>query len=222
MIRRLVAVVLALWSVYSLFRVGVLHAAMYQWAQGVWPRAWSGSNLVLACWYVGGVLAIVGAHEWGHWQSARSYGLQTAGPFLIPLPLGWIPWLPAFGIGGAWLWRKSPFPSPQARWDVAYTGLMTGAIATIGCLLLGSWLSRGTVTMPQANFWRPVVMDWIAPHAWHPLVTASWFGWCLTTVSLIPIPPCDGYHLLRAWPDVSTVRKKALATVMGLAFVCWL
>jgi len=212
MMWRAVAVVLAAITAYAVFRAGILHAAMFTLASGAIPVAWSLPNIQLALWYTVPVLVILLAHEVGHMLMARSYGVDSIGPFLLPGPT-WIVGLPVVGSLGAFVRFQSGLPSKVAQWDVTASGLLAGAAASLLCILLGAAWSIDVATQPTACIWEPSIIQWLttANTAWHPLLTAGWVGACLTIASLIPIPPMDGWRML----DVIDVawRERRLSVV---------
>ncbi len=231
--KRLVVVLIVLcWAVgvLTVGRAGVLYAAMFTMAQGVTPVAWGESNLWLSLWYTGPVLGIILAHEMGHYAAAKLYGLRTAGPFLLPLPVSmanafhWL-WLPAIGVFGGILWVRDKFPSPLAQWDVAWTGLAAGFMATIICTWLGTaWSVQVGAHHEMGRIWTPHIMRLLAgPNvAWHPIMAAAWVGWGLTTVSLLPIPPADGGRLFWVIPTVWQQRRWPVIAFGGICLLCWL
>lgn len=214
-------------ALYTVGRVGILHAATFTMATGSIPRAWSLDNVLLSLYYTGGVFAILGAHEGGHWLAARRHGTPTRGPFLFPLPLqvNALVSLPFmwFGIAGAWLRmpKLSALPA-RAKWDIAASGVIAGALVTLLCTLLGvAW----SVPHPQAGVrsWHPYLFDALtAGVIWHPLLWAAWLGWLLTAISLLPIPGLDGGRIVQSVRGVSGWRRWGSAGLLGLGLACWL
>jgi len=44
------------------------------------------SLLLHGLWYSGGVVAILGAHEFGHYFACRYYGVEASRPYFLPMP----------------------------------------------------------------------------------------------------------------------------------------
>ncbi len=225
------ALMALLWAIglLTVGRAGILYAAMFTMAQGVRPVAWSHDNLMLSLWYTLPVLGIILAHEMGHYVMCRLYRVRTAGPFLLPLPISianalhWF-WLPAIGLLGGVLWVRDKFPSPVARWDIAWTGLAAGFLATIICTWLGAmWSVQLSTPHAMGRIWTPHVMRLLAGPsvAWHPIMAAAWVGWGLTTVSLLPIPPADGGHLFWIVPKIWRQRRWPVVAFGGICLLCW-
>jgi hypothetical protein len=229
--RWLRALIVACWvtGAFTIGRVGVLYAAMFTRAQGVIPSAWGTDNLLLSLWYTLPVLAILAAHEGGHWLAAKHYRVPTAGPFLFPWPSSWAAampwmWLPTVGVLGGFLKLRGPMPSKLAQWDIAWSGLMAGAAVTLLCTVLGAIWS---VPLPsghtEARIWTPWLLRALAgPNtAWHPLLIAARIGWCLTVVSLFPIPPADGGRLYWIIPSVWRDRRWQVWALGVLCLCSW-
>jgi len=223
------AVVVALWllGAVTIARVGVLYAAMFTMSTGTVPVAWGWDNLRLSLWYTVPVLGILAVHEGGHWWAARSYGVKTWGPYLVPWPMALavhLPWLPALGTLGAGLRFKGALPSAVAEWDIAFTGLCAGMAATVACTLLGAyWSVPVTGRGPWSRFWVPRVVSLVAGEgvAYHPLLMAARLGWALGVFSLIPIRPFDGGRLLWNVVDVWGARRWQVWTFAALCACCW-
>lgn len=221
------ALIVLLWAagILTIGRAGVLYAAMFTMGQGIVPEAWGAANLQLSLWYTGGVLAILAAHEGGHWLACRLYGVQTSGPFLIPVPISWAHlfawlWLPAIGTIGAFLRISGRPPSRAAQWDIAYLGLSAGFLVTLICAALGAcWSVPYHSPRPMGRFWTPHLLQWMAPNrVWHPVMSAAWVGWALTTTSLLPIPPMDGWRLF--WNLDAAWHNKRRIAVVGFGCIC--
>ncbi len=230
--RLVLALIVLLWCLGALTagRAGIVYAAMFTMAQGVRPVAWGYDNVVLSLWYTVPVLVIIGAHEMGHYLACKLYGVKTAGPFLLPLPISianamhWL-WLPAIGLLGGVLWMRDKFPSRLAQWDITWSGLMAGFLATVVCTWLGAAWSVDVGTHHEmGRIWTPHVMQALTGPsvAWHPVMAAAWVGWGLTTVSLLPIPPADGGRLFWIVPSIWRQRRWPVIAFGGVCLLCWL
>jgi len=221
----------ALWMVgtVTVGRLGVLHAAAFTMAEGRIPVAWGRENLLLSLWYTGPVLGIIAVHESGHLLAARRYGVPMNGPYLIPWPSTWASavswiWLPTIGVLGAFLRLKGQFPSKLAQWDIAFTGLFAGFLATLICMACGAaWSPSLPGSHVFGQFWSPRIMRVVtgADVAWHPVMMAARVGWCLTVVSLLPMAPADGGRLFWIIPDVWTKRKWNVCALGVICLLCW-
>jgi membrane-associated protease RseP (regulator of RpoE activity) len=93
---------------------------------------WAGEGargLVLAgLSYATAVLAILLAHEMGHWLLARAWGVDSTLPYFIPI---YVPGSMNFGTLGALIRLRSPIPSRDAVLDIGAAGPIAGALVAI-------------------------------------------------------------------------------------------
>ena len=159
-------------------------------------------------WYSGTFLAILGAHEAGHYLYCRYYGLDASLPYFIPLP----PFLTITGTLGAVIRIREPFRTRTELFDVGIAGPVAGLIVLIPALFYGFTLSSvvpeptsGTLTY----FGEPLLFQWVAqlvigtvPQGStinvHPVVWGCWFGLFATALNLLPFGQLDGGHIVYA------------------------
>jgi membrane-associated protease RseP (regulator of RpoE activity) len=166
--------------------------------------------LLHGLWYSATILAILGAHEMGHYLACRWYRLDATLPYFLPLYLG-------FGglqIGtlGAVIRIKEPFPTRKALFDVGVAGPIAGFIVLVPALFLGMQMSNVTVSPPPEQLMligKPLLfraVRWLTfgpiPDGsivnLHPMVWAAWFGMLATALNLLPFGQLDGGHLTYA------------------------
>src|SRR6266446_4215125 len=82
--------------------------------------------------FSGSLLAILTAHESGHYLFCRYYGVEATLPFFIPQPPLLIP-----GTFGAFIRMKSPVPSRRALFDIGLAGPLAGFIMIIPIAFAG-------------------------------------------------------------------------------------
>ena len=186
------------------------------------------SSLILGgLWYSGTFLAILGAHEAGHYLYCRYYGLDASLPYFIPLP----PFLTITGTLGAVIRIREPFRTRTELFDVGIAGPVAGLIVLIPALFYGFTLSNvvpeptsGTLTY----FGEPLLFQWVAKLVVgtvaegntinvHPVVWGCWFGLFATALNLLPFGQLDGGHIVYAVFGDRTAKMISAGTALGLA-----
>lgn len=82
------------------------------------------------------ILAILLAHEFGHYLAARYHRTAVTLPYFIPFPLS------PFGTMGAFIQLKEPPRNKRILLDIGIAGPLAGLIVAIPVLLLGLYLSE--------------------------------------------------------------------------------
>jgi membrane-associated protease RseP (regulator of RpoE activity) len=156
-----------------------------------------------------GTLAILTAHEMGHFFACRHHGIRATLPFFIPAPV--INWL--IGTMGAVIVIRSPFPHRKALFDVGVAGPLAGFVVTVIVLVLGTFEAVAApatqVDELSLSLGEPLLLQWAfrllrpgfaegAVIGLGPLGMAAWFGMLVTALNLVPIGQFDGGHLLYA------------------------
>jgi membrane-associated protease RseP (regulator of RpoE activity) len=186
------------------------------------------SSLILGgLWYSGTFLAILGAHEAGHYLYCRYYGLDASLPYFIPLP----PFLTITGTLGAVIRIREPFRTRTELFDVGIAGPVAGLIVLIPALFYGFTLSNvvpeptsGTLTY----FGEPLLFQWVAKLVVgtvaegntinvHPVVWGCWFGLFATALNLLPFGQLDGGHIVYAVFGDRIAKMISAGTAVGLA-----
>jgi Zn-dependent protease len=169
------------------------------------------SRFMVGLPYALGLLLILGAHEMGHYLTARRYSMQVTPPYFIPVPFG-------LGTFGAFISMKSVPRHRQALFDVAVAGPLAGLLAALPALLIGLPLSRfvpdtaagASMMGGGANLGSSILLALVAKLSvgteiaashtvqLHPLAFAGWLGLLLTALNLLPIGQLDGGHIAQA------------------------
>ena len=156
------------------------------------------------------LLAILTAHEAGHYVACRLYRVDATLPYFIPLP----PLIGPAGTLGAFIKIVSPMPSRRATFDIGVAGPIAGFIVLLPILIFG------LLTMEQASpveasaalaqgglyFSDSLLTQLLAKIIgvnlslgfFNPFLAAAWLGMLITSLNLIPSGQLDGGHTIYA------------------------
>ncbi len=154
--------------------------------------------------YAVGVMAILGAHEMGHFVYCRIYRVDATWPFFLPGPN-------PFGTFGAVIRIRSPIPDRRALFDIGVAGPIAGFVVAVPYLVYGLSQSEAVAVLPREGdmvltscplLWLLVPIffepDGIAGIRFHPTVAAAWLGLFATSLNLLPLGQLDGGHMVYA------------------------
>lgn len=182
--------------------------------------------------FAGSLLAILSAHEAGHYFACRLYRVEASLPYFIPAP-------PLFlaGTFGAFIRIRSPIPSRRALFDIAVAGPLAGfavavPIAMAGVAIAQPALSRdfepGTMIMLNDPLLMRAFGYLFGVELTHtqanPLYFAAWIGLLVTSLNLLPVGQLDGGHIVYALfgrRAHALFGKMAFGTVLLLALLGW-
>jgi hypothetical protein len=175
------------------------------------------------------LLLILGAHELGHYFTARAHHMKVTLPYFIPVPFG-------LGTFGAFIQLKSPAENRRALFDVGVAGPLAGLVFAIPALWIGLQYSR--VLAPEEvtdhmhggiGVGSSVLLALTARFALgnalaeghslllHPLAFAGWLGLLVTALNLLPIGQLDGGHMADAM--FGRLRGAAIGTAALFALL---
>jgi len=164
------------------------------------------------------LMAILLAHEMGHYLTARVYGVDQTLPFFIPFPN-------MFGTLGAVILMRSQPPNRSALMNVAvmgpYAGLVLAIPATAWGLMHSTpfeiteitqttlWFGSSLLFQAMESLFSPNGTDVIL----HPVALAGWVGCFVTSLNLIPASQLDGGHVAYALFGRYQERVSLLVTI---------
>lgn len=130
----LVNLVMFLLTLASVILAGALYAGAGEGPAGLQGvGAWLLGGLPFA----GALLAILLAHEFGHYLAGRYHKVHVTLPYFIPLPF-----FSPFGTMGAFIQLKEPPKNKRILLDIGIAGPLAGLVVAIPVLLLGLSLSE--------------------------------------------------------------------------------
>lgn len=155
------------------------------------------------------LMAILLAHEMGHYLMGRRHGINSTLPYFIPAPF---PSIFFAGTFGAFIRIKAPVTTRRAMFDIGAAGPWAGFAVALVAIVIG--LMKSTVTpLDQSSgglelgnsilFWTVsrVVLG-VNPNAvnveLNPIAFAGWIGLLVTTINLLPVGQLDGGHTVYA------------------------
>lgn len=166
---------------------------------------WGGSATLLGpeVWRLGlpysiPLLAILGAHEMGHYLACRRYGIRATLPFFLP-------GIPPVGTFGALIRIRAPIPNRRALFDVAAAGPIAGFAVALPVLVAGILTAEpSAVPLHEAGtlvLGPPILSSLLSSWIWDdadllvgPLYGAAWVGMLVTSMNLFPVGQLDGGH----------------------------
>jgi len=200
------------------------------------------TNFSLGLPYSISLLAMLSAHEFGHYFAARRYGVNTSLPYFIPIPV--IPpyMINPFGTMGAVIRMRSPLTTKKALFDIGIAGPIAGLVVTF-CVLIYGFLTlpgkefiftvhpeyRLTGEIPGTGFtFGNSILFWSLTKVFgssgfvppmneiyhYPFLCVGWFGLFVTALNLIPVGQLDGGHVLYA------LAGKGQGKIARVFFIC--
>ena len=165
---------------------GIAEAVTGHWARGLL--------------YMAAVMAVLTAHEAGHFIAARIHGIPATLPFFIPMPIL------LTGTLGAVIGMEGSRADRRQLFDIAVAGPLAGLVVAVPLLALG--LFSGTADganpfalAPFAVWLQSLLRPDLAPGttvAPNPLFMAGWVGLLVTGLNMIPVSQLDGGHVAHA------------------------
>jgi len=180
--------------------------------------------------YAISLLAILGAHEFGHYFACRYYRVDASLPYFPPMPLV------LTGTLGAFIRIRQPILRKRDLFDIGIAGPIAGFLVAIPVLFIGVYLSTvmpvaeiddgsslelGEPLLFQMASWMtfgPLADDEILVA--HPMAFAGWFGLLATALNLFPFGQLDGGHISYAvlGQKSTLVSKGTVVILIGLSF----
>ena len=167
------------------------------------------------------LLAILLAHEFGHYFAASYHGVDASLPYFLPSPF--------MGTFGAFIRVRSPIYSKRALFDIGVSGPLAGFVFLLPALSVGLAFSKvipGIEHQGSLHFGVPG-LEWllerlIFPGAasgdiyLHPVARAAWVGMFATALNLLPIGQLDGGHIVYS---LFPRRHRTISTVLCVLLV---
>jgi membrane-associated protease RseP (regulator of RpoE activity) len=166
------------------------------------------------------LLAILLAHELGHYLAAFYHRVDASLPYFLPSPF--------LGTFGAFIRVRSPIYSKRVLFDIGISGPLAGFVFLLPALSVGLAFSKVIPNIAHQGtieFGVPA-LQWLLTGAifpgvrttdlyLHPIARAAWIGMFATAMNLLPIGQLDGGHILYSFfPRHHRTVSKWLCIVM--------
>jgi membrane-associated protease RseP (regulator of RpoE activity) len=177
------------------------------------------------------LLAILLAHEFGHYLAALYHRVDASLPYFMPSPF--------LGTFGAFIRVRSPIYSKRVLFDIGVSGPLAGFVFLLPALSVGLALSKvipNVATEGALHFGVPG-LEWLLSHLifpgvpssdiyLHPIGRAAWVGMFATAMNLLPIGQLDGGHILYSFfPRRHGAVSKVMCVLLmplGKLWIGWL
>lgn len=154
------------------------------------------------------LMAILIAHEMGHYVAGKIHDVDISPPYFIPMPIFLL------GTMGAVIRMRGRIETRNALLDIGAAGPLAGMVVAIPVLIYGFMVSRISDYAPAAGLeifveGRSVLylgLLWLTKgpipegsDIWlSPTAMAGWAGLLVTQINLIPVGQLDGGHVAYA------------------------
>lgn len=198
----------------------------------LWLRIWRHPATILeGLPYSLTLLAILMAHEMGHYLAAMYHRVDASLPYFMPSPF--------LGTFGAFIRVRSPIYSKRELFDIGVAGPLAGFVFLLPALAVGLAFSKvipGIQSQSAIQFGAPG-LEWLLEKAifpgvaaadlyLHPVARAAWVGMFATCMNLLPIGQLDGGHILYSFfPERHRTVSKVLCIALlplGKLWLGWL
>jgi membrane-associated protease RseP (regulator of RpoE activity) len=209
-------------TLLSMFWVGAQWAGVDVMSEGL-RALWSGYPFALP------LMAILLAHELGHYFAARIHRVDASPPYFIPMPFTLI------GTFGAVIRMRESIGRRDALFDIGAAGPLSGLVIAIPVLIYGIAQSPIERLDPTASYLvEGRSLLYVALLAWlkgpiaegydvmlTPTALAGWAGLLVTMMNLVPVGQLDGGHVAYAlfgWKqNVYSRRIRAALLAVAIA-----
>lgn len=194
---------------------------------------------ILANWSDGlqfslGLMAILTAHELGHYIMTLVYRVPSTPPLFIPFPF-----FSPFGTMGAVIMMQSGTADRRQIFDIGLAGPLAGLVVAIPIIAYGL-LHPHSVTYTAGEALRmgqPLLIQWMAailsPESAqdyvmisntqaNPLLMAGWVGLLVTGINMMPLGQLDGGHVTFGLVGNKSVYIARVTFLACIAFMIYM
>jgi membrane-associated protease RseP (regulator of RpoE activity) len=188
--------------------------------------------VVDAAQFTSALLAILLAHEFGHYIAARIHKVDASLPYFLPLPV-----VSPFGTMGAVIRMRSVIPTRRALLDIGASGPLAGLAVAIPLYAWGVAHSpvlpvetgggEQYVQLGSSLLMRAIDHVYAAPVPQgydtflSPVAFAAWAGMFVTMINLLPVSQLDAGHVAYALfgPRQNAIARWVHRSMLAFFFV---
>jgi membrane-associated protease RseP (regulator of RpoE activity) len=176
-------------------------------------------------------MAILLAHETGHYIISRKHRVNVSLPYFIPAPS-------FIGTFGAFIKMRSSMKNRRVLLDIGFAGPLTGLLVAMPLLVVGLGRSEvvAVVGQPEGiilgssllfNLLLKMTLGDVPGNyqvILHPVAFAGWIGLLITSLNLMPVGQLDGGHISYALLGAEWHRRVCMVTLsilLALGFLGW-
>ena len=175
------------------------------------------------------LLAILTAHEFGHYLACMFYGVDASLPYFLPAPT-------LTGTFGAFIRIRSAIYSKRVLFDIGVAGPLAGFVFLLPALAVGLAFSKvipGIEHQSSVHFGVPPLERLLEMAIFpgvrrvdlclHPVARAAWIGMLATALNLLPVGQLDGGHILYSLVGDKhrLISKITIAVLVPLGVFFW-
>jgi membrane-associated protease RseP (regulator of RpoE activity) len=152
--------------------------------------------------YMGCVMAILLAHEFGHFLMTVRYRVPATYPIFLPLPI-----MMMTGTMGAVIGMEGYRANRRQMFDIGLAGPLAGLVLTVPMVWIGIKIAHpDTLSSAGLIFGDPLLAKWLmhwlrpdlpsgaVPH--NAVYMAGWVGMFVTGLNMMPVSQLDGGHVI--------------------------
>jgi membrane-associated protease RseP (regulator of RpoE activity) len=180
--------------------------------------------------YMSAVVAILLAHEMGHFLQTVRFHIPASYPLCIPVPFSLI------GTMGAVISMDGMRANRKQIFDIGIAGPLAGLAVAVPVLYVG--VMRLDLTIPPGpqdiQLYNPVIVRWmiewlrpqwteqarwVAVSQLNPWFTAGWVGMLITGLNMLPVSQLDGGHTIYALFGRESKKLVRAFTIIAIVYV---
>lgn len=215
------------WEPFGLFGPSMELGSMMPFRQALLANWVGGLQFALA------LMAILVAHELGHYFLTIIYRVPSTPPLFIPFPL-----ISPIGTMGAVILMQSGTADRKQIFDIGLAGPLAGLLVAFPIIVYGMLNSEPIRYAPSESLYigQPLLIQWLA--GWlvpdqaaeylrvanteaSPFLMAGWVGLLVTGINMMPLGQLDGGHVTFGLVGPKSYWVALAATVAAISYMMY-